>query len=106
MDVSRTIQNPKGWCHQDVAFNMSANLEGLAVAKVLEKVNPHPNSQEETKGCASHWTIAPSRMLVRSFLKSCILGFSIMQTKKFQMSKLGLEKEEGPEIKLPVFTGS
>ena len=46
MDVSRTIQNPKGWCHQDVAFNMSANLEGLAVAKVLEKVNPHSSSQE------------------------------------------------------------
>ena len=85
---------------------MLANLEDPAVTTGLEKVNPHPNSQEETKGCASHWTIAPSRMLVRSFLKSCILGFSIMQTKKFQMSKLGLEKEEGPEIKLPVFTGS
>ena len=26
-----------------------------------------------------------------------------MQTKNFQMSKLGLEKEEEPEIKLPTF---
>ena len=35
-----------------------------------------------------------------------MLGFSIMRTKNFQMSKLGLEKEEEPEIKLPTFAGS
>ena len=35
-----------------------------------------------------------------------MLGFSIMRTKKFQMSKLGLEKEEEPEIKLPTSVGS
>ena len=29
-----------------------------------------------------------------------------MQTKNFHMSKLGLEKEEEPEIKLPRFAGS
>ena len=45
-------------------------------------------------------------MLVRSCLKSCMLGFSIMQTKNFQISKLGLEEAENPEIKLPAFTGS
>ena len=28
-----------------------------------------------------------------------------MQTKKFQMSKLDLEKEEEPEIKFPTFAG-
>ena len=28
-----------------------------------------------------------------------------MQTKNFQMSKLGLEKEEELEIKLPTFAG-
>ena len=32
-----------------------------------------------------------------------MLGFSIMQTKNFQMSKLGSEKEEEPEIKLSKF---
>ena len=32
--------------------------------------------------------------LVRSYLKSCMLVFSIMGTKNFQMSKLGLEKED------------
>ena len=45
-------------------------------------------------------------MLVRSCLKSCMLGFSIMQTKNFQMSKLGLEKEDEPEIKVPTLSGS
>ena len=45
-------------------------------------------------------------MLERSFLKSCMLGFSIMRTKNFQMSKLDLEKEEEPEMKLPTFAGS
>ena len=29
-----------------------------------------------------------------------------MQTENFQMSKLGLEKEEELEIQLPTFTGS
>ena len=46
-----------------------------------------------------------SPMLVRSCLKSCLLGFSIMRTKNFQMSTLGLEKEEELEIKLPAFAG-
>ena len=46
-----------------------------------------------------------SPMLVRSCLKSCMLGFSIVQTKNFQMSKLGSEKAEEPEIKLPAFAG-
>ena len=44
-----------------------------------------------------------SPVLVRSCLKSCMLGLSIMWTKNFQMSKLGLEKEEKLEIKLPTF---
>ena len=34
-----------------------------------------------------------------------MLGFSIMGTKNFQMSKLGLEKEEELDIKLPTSTG-
>ena len=46
-----------------------------------------------------------SPMLVRLCLKSCMLGFSIIQNKNFQMSNLGLEKEEELEIKLPTFSG-
>ena len=47
-----------------------------------------------------------SPILVRWCLKSCMLSFSIMWIKNFQMSKLGLEKKEEPEIKLPIFAGS
>ena len=46
-----------------------------------------------------------SPLLVWTCLKSCMLGLSIMQIKKFQMSKKGLEKEEELEIKLPTFAG-
>ena len=46
-----------------------------------------------------------SPMLVRLCLKSCMLGFSIMWTKNFQMSKLGLDKEEELQITLTTFTG-
>ena len=35
-----------------------------------------------------------SSVLVKSCLKSYMLGFSITQTKDFQTSKLGLEKAE------------
>ena len=46
-----------------------------------------------------------SPMLERSCLKSSMLGFSMMQTKNFQKSKLGLGKEEELEIKLPTYAG-
>ena len=44
-------------------------------------------------------------MLGRSYLKSYMLDCNIKQTKNFQMSKLGLEKEEELEIKLQTFAG-
>ena len=47
-----------------------------------------------------------SPVLVRLCSKSCMLGFSITWTENLQMSKLGLEKAEEPEIKLPTFAGS
>ena len=43
---SRTIQSPKGWSHQGVEFNKSANLKDLAVATGLENVNPHSSSMK------------------------------------------------------------
>ena len=54
-----------------------------------------------TKDCAEHWTIALYPMLVRSCLKSCMLGFSSMCTKNFQMSKLGLKKEKNQIGNIP-----
>ena len=59
----------------------------------------------ELKECSNHRTIAFISREIRSCLNSCILGFSIMQTKNFEMSKLGLEREKEPEVKLPTFTG-
>ena len=47
-----------------------------------------------------------SPMPVRLRSKSSKLVFSITWTKNFQMFKLGLEKEEEPEIKLSTFAGS
>ena len=44
-------------------------------------------------------------MLVRLCLKSFKLGFSSMYSKNFQMYRLGLEKAEEPETKLPTFVG-
>ena len=85
---------------------MSANLEDPAVASGLEKVNPHPNSQEgEYQNVLTTGQLQSSPRLVRSCLKSYRLGFSIMRTKNFQMSKLGLAKEEELEIKLPTLAG-
>ena len=85
---------------------MSANLEDPAVASGLEKVNPHPNSQEgEYQRMLTIGQLHSFPMLVRACLKSWMLGFSIMRTKNFQMSKLGLAKEEELEIKLPTLAG-
>ena len=59
-----------------------------------------------TKECAKNFgELHSSLMLVRSCLKSSMVGFSIMRTKNFQMSKLGLEKKEELEIKLPALAG-
>ena len=57
-----------------------------------------------TKECANHQTIALISHASKAMLKILHLGFSIMGTKNFQMSKFGLEKKEELEIKLPIFT--
>ena len=58
------------------------------------------------KNVQSNAQLHSSPMLVRSRLNSCLLGFRIMWIEKFQMPKLGLEKEGEPEIKLPTPVGS
>ena len=64
------------------------------------------DTREAPKNAQTIWQLHSFYMLVRSCWKSCMLGFSIMWTKNFQASKLGLEKAEEPEIKLPTFAGS
>ena len=83
----------------DAALSMSVHLENPAVATGLETIHIQIPKKDSTKECSNQWTIP----LISSCLKSCMLGFSIMQTKNFQTSKQGLEKAE---IKLSTFTGS
>ena len=45
-------------------------------------------------------------MLVRLCAKSFKLGFHSTWTEKFQIYKLGFEKAQEPEVKLPAFAGS
>ena len=101
------MYNPKGSHHQYVAFIMSANLEDPEVATWLENVSLHSNSKKvSTKDCANHWEVALIPDPTKVMIKILQIGFSIMWTKNFQISKLGSEKEEVPEIELPAFTGS
>ena len=77
---------------------MSINLEDPVVATGLEKVNPQPNSQEGQyqRNVLTTGHLHSPPMLVRSYLKSCMLGFS-------QTSKLGSEKEQELQIKPSTF---
>ena len=86
---------------------MSANLEDPAMAMDWKRsiLTPIPK-KGSTKECANHQTIALISHASKAMLKILHLGFSIMGTKNFQMFRLGLEKEEELEIKLPTFAGS
>ena len=58
-----------------------------------------------TKEWDSHQTIAFISHASKAMLKILHTRLQHYQNKNFQVSKLGLEKEEEPEIKLPMFTG-
>ena len=85
---------------------MSANLEDLTVATGLDLFLSQFPRRVVLKNVLSIGQLHSSLRLVRSCLKSCMLGFSIMGTKNFHMSMLGLEKEEELEVKLPTFARS
>ena len=86
---------------------MSANLEDPAVVTGLEKVNPHPVPKKDSiKECANYPTTALIYHAGNVMLKILHATLQHLQMKNFQTSKLGLEKAEAPEIKLPTFAGS
>ena len=58
----------------------------------------------DTKECLNYHTIALISHASKIMLK--ILQVRLQQYLNFQMYKLGLEKAEEPEVKLPKFTGS
>ena len=68
-------------------------------------VTPTPK-KGNAKECSNYSTIAFISHASKVMLKILKLGFNSMQTENFQMYKLGLEKVEEPEIKLPTYAGS
>ena len=86
---------------------MSANLENSAVATVLEKISFYSNPQKKamTKNVQTTVQLCLFHILARYCSKSFKLGFSSMWTNSFQIYKLGLEKAEELEIKLPTLVG-
>ena len=104
MDSSRAIQNPKGWSYQ-VAFSKSGRPSSGHMVGKGQSSSQFPR-RVVLKNVQTIRQLHSSPMLVRSCLKSRMLGFSIMWTKNFQMFKIGLEKVEEPEIKLWTSDGS
>ena len=58
------------------------------------------------KECSNYHTVALISHASKVMIKSFKLGFSSIWNEKFQMYKLGLEKAEEPEFKLPAFVES
>ena len=80
---------------------MSANLENPAVATGLERsVFISISKKASAKECSNYWTVMLIAHASKVMLK--ILQASTW-IENFQMYKLGLEKAEEPEIKLPTF---
>ena len=86
---------------------MSANLENSAVGTELEKVSFIPISKKgNAKNVQTTVQLCSFHMLVRLCSKSSTLGFNSTWTETFQMYKVGLEKAEESDIKLPAFAES
>ena len=100
------LKNPERWCYQSVPLNMSANLEKQQWPQNWKRsiLIPVPK-KGSNKECSSHQTVALISHTSKVMLKILHARFSIMWTENFQMSKLGLEKAEEPEVKLTTFTG-
>ena len=86
---------------------MSANLENSAVATGLEKsVFISIPKKGRAKECSNYQTIALTSHASKVMLR--ILQAKVQHTwmENFKIYKLGFEKAEESEIKLPTFPGS
>ena len=86
---------------------MSANLETQQWLQdwKMSVFIPIPK-KGNAKECLDYWTIALISHAHKVMHKNLQVGLSNMQTKKFQMYKLGLGKAEEPEFKSPTSVGS
>ena len=86
---------------------MSTNLENSAEAIGLKRSVfipiPKKDSDKEYSDCVQ---LHSFNELARQCSKSFKLGLNSMCTENIQMFKLGLEKAEAPEMKLPTSVGS
>ena len=80
---------------------MPANLENSAVTTGLEKVSFLSKPRVMPNNIQTTTQLHSFHMLARQCSKAFNLGFNNMWTENFQMYKLGLEKAEETEIKLP-----
>ena len=81
---------------------LSANLKNSTMGTGLEKVSFHSNPKE----CSNYHTIVLISHASKVMLKILQTRLHQNMTVNFQMFKLGLEKAEEPEIKLPTSAGS
>ena len=93
--IPRTNIGPFSWSRETATQGLEAPRKGQSSSQFPRR--------EVLKNMLALGQLLSSPMLVRSCLKSCMLDFSIMWIKNFQISKLGLEKEEELESKLPTF---
>ena len=88
---------------KSAALNMSANLKNSTVS--MSVVIPIPK-KSNAKECSNYHTIALISHATKVMLKILQVRLQQNVTENIQMYKLGLEKAEEPEIKLPTSAGS
>ena len=91
-------------CFQDKPFKSGKLSSGHKTGK--GQLSFQSQRRAMLKSLQSTVQLHSSHMLARICSKSFKLGFNNMWTENFQMYKLGLEKAEEPEIKLPASVGS
>ena len=86
---------------------MPANLENSEVLTRLERsVSFQSQRKAMSKSVPTTTELRPFHMLVKECSKSFKLGFRSTWNENLQLYKLGSEKAEKPETKLPTFIGS
>ena len=96
MDSSWAISNPKRWCCESAALNMSANLENSAMVTGLEKVSFHQSQiRAMPKSIQTPAQLCSFHMLWRLYSKSFKLGFSSTWTENFPYEQSGFRKGRG-----------
>ena len=93
------IQVPHSICQQTWNTQQWPQVRKKSILIPIHKKN-------STNECANHQTIALISQASKVMLTILHARLQHYANENIQMSRLGLEKKEEPEIKLPTFTGS